>query len=490
MIPGHWMISVVNDDGVPSRYESIGVNVAPDFFDGFVNRIPKPLPVCEDQPDIHGPFAVHALVRFEDLDGGFWQRVFDFGNGPAMDNILLGQAENSSTMRFEIIVDGAASTLDVEDAIVEGEIALFTASVDQNGKMTLRKNGKLIGAVQGVVPSAVDRINEFVGKSNWEADTPLLGEVYSLSFTDMAYPDQPTEEKVTYPDYGNCPAEAIIGEVGKVTSLTDDPQTVTLQRDYADPVVIAQSPSKNGPDPAVVRITDVTSSSFTFHIHEPPNMDGIHPSSETVSYLVVETGSWKLADGTELRAGKLDTSATVGYLLSTNGGNEWATVDYGGTFPASPVVLSQVQTENDPSWVKTRQTNATASSFQVALEKDEASQVTHSAETVGWLALSPGNGTWSGRCYVADRTGTEVTEAWHPVSFNQDVGSDPHFLSAMSTYNGDNNAALRYRNLTGASVEVQVQEDTTYDPEVLHVPEVVDYLVIGGGASLLKASAN
>ena len=182
---------------------------------------------------------------------------------------------------------------------------------------------------------------------------------------------------------------------------------------------------------------------------------------------------------------ELNTSQTVGRRIT----NQWATVSYGGSFSTVPVVLSQVQTENDASWVKTRQRNVAASSFQVALEKEEASLLTHPTESVGWLAISPASGTWSGHPFVASRTGNAVTGAWFAISFSQNVGSVPQFLAAMSTYDGGDNSELRYRNLGGGSVEVRVEEETTFDTEVAHTTEVVDYLVIGK-AGTLEGSAN
>ncbi len=212
-------------------------------------------------------------------------------------------------------------------------------------------------------------------------------------------------------------------------------------------------------------------------------MDGAH-TTETVSYLVVEAGSWQLADGTELRAGTVETSATVGRGVS----NVWATVSYGATFPAVPVVLSQVQSNNNSTWVKTRHSSVGASTFRVGLEKEEASSVSHGKEIVGWVAISPASGTWSSHPYAASRTPNQVTHNWYTASFPVAPGASPHFLAAMPTYDGANNAELRYRNLTSTSVEVRVEEDTTLDTEVSHTSEVVDYLVLGNAGSLQGTS--
>jgi hypothetical protein len=101
-----------------------------------------------------------------------------------------------------------------------------------------------------------------------------------------------------------------MGEVGQIAALTHNPVEVVLGRSYQNPVVFVQPVSYNGPGTSVVRITDVQPDRFTAYIHEPPNLDVWH-TAETVSYLVVEAGSWRLAGGTLLQVGSEVTSATV-----------------------------------------------------------------------------------------------------------------------------------------------------------------------------------
>ena len=176
-------------------------------------------------------------------------------------------------------------------------------------------------------------------------------------------------------------------------ALTHTPQTVILSRSYAHPVVFAQPPSFDGGDTSVVRITDVQPDRFTLYIHEAPNKDGPH-ATETVIYVVLEAGTWQVANGKHLhedplqgKVGTLVTNATVGKRLS----NVWAQVTFSETFSSAPVVLSQVQSNDDPHWVKTRQQNVGAAGFDVALEEEQASASPHGTETIGWLAMDAGH---------------------------------------------------------------------------------------------------
>ncbi|MEM9557228.1 MAG: Ig-like domain-containing protein [Acidobacteriota bacterium] len=271
--------------------------------------------------------------------------------------------------------------------------------------------------------------------------------------------------------------EQPMGEVGVVTNLTHVPRTVILNRSYMDPIVIAQTVSQNGTDTSVVRITSVQSDRFTFFVDEAPDRDGPH-TNETVGYLVVEAGAWTLADGSTVRAGKRVVSTTVGHLVT----NQWTTVNFGGTFQGVPLAFSQVQTNNDPSWVKTRHLSVATSSMRLSLEEEEASSIPHGAETVGWIAFEPGSGSWSGRPYRASRTGNSVTDAFSTITWSA-IGS-PRLFAAMSTYDGGHNASLRYTALTTSSAQVRVEEDTTFDTETAHTTEVVDYLVLGGSGTL------
>lgn len=267
-----------------------------------------------------------------------------------------------------------------------------------------------------------------------------------------------------------------IGEVGEVSLLTHVPRTVFLTRDYTNPVVIAQTVSENETDTAVVRITDLQGDRFTFYVHEAPDQDGTH-SGETVAYLVLEAGNWRLPSGELLRVGTLQTSKTVGRLVA----NQWESLSFGPLSSSIPILLSQVQTNGDPSWVKTRHRSVAASGAQLALEKSEADASSHGLETIGWIAIEPGSGNWNGRQFVAARTPNAVTDQPYTLSSGISI-VPPRLFAAMATYDGPDNAALRFGG--GLSPYVRVEEDTTRDAETVHTTEVVGYLTITGSGVL------
>jgi hypothetical protein len=281
---------------------------------------------------------------------------------------------------------------------------------------------------------------------------------------------------------GDANQETVIGEVGFIDdSLTHMPQTVMLSRQYQNPVVFVLAPSRDGPNTAVVRITDVSSDRFTLYVHEAPNHDGYH-TSEAVSYLVLESGSWELTDGTRLEVGSVKSAATVGRRIT----NVWETISFSTAFASEPIVFSQVQTYNDAHWVKTRQRNTTTSSFELALEEEEGKSIPHGLETIAWLAIEPGTGSWNGHAYEVAQTADAVIHSWYTISFGQSFGQTPRFLSALATYDGGDSAHLRYNrtSLTADEVKVMVEEDTAWDNEKNHTTERVSYLAIEGDGLL------
>ena len=316
---------------------------------------------------------------------------------------------------------------------------------------------------------------------------------YSETFTEFEYDTSGIRTKtiepdgtVTYTPFPNYEDEeytvvdGVIGEVGQVTALTHVPQTIVLNQSFKRPVVFAQPLSRIG-ETATVRITDVQADRFTLYVQEPPDRDGLHLGAETVSYIVLEAGSWTLANGAKLEVGLDHVSEKVG----PNFANSWHLVNFNSGFTAAPVVISQVQSNHDPSWVKTRHYGTSATGFNVTLEGAD-SATTRGAEQVGWLAMSSGNGSWNNHLYEAGQTPDAVTHNWFNLQFTQNFTQPPRFAAAITAYDGADASHLRYdsSSLTAAAISIMVEEDTTVDTEVAHTTETVSYLAIEGDGLL------
>ena len=268
----------------------------------------------------------------------------------------------------------------------------------------------------------------------------------------------------------STPTPISIGEVGQVSNFNHISQTIQLNRSYINPVVFVSPLSRNGWDPSIVRITDIQDDSFTAYLQESEYLDGFHVQ-ETFNYLVLEAGTWQLADGTILEIGTLDTNSITS--------SEWEAVNFQSDFENTPVILSQVQTKNGGQFVRTRQKQSNSNSFQLSLEEEEALKPSgHMTETVGWLAIESGAGTWNGIEYQASHTGNEVTQAWHDLNLEENLTDNPYLFASLASYDGVDSAGLRYRNLNNAQLQIMIEEDRSLDSEIFHTTEIVDFFAI------------
>lgn len=275
-----------------------------------------------------------------------------------------------------------------------------------------------------------------------------------------------------------------IAEVGMITNLNHNQQTITLQNDYVNPVVFAQPLSYNGGDPSIVRITDIdaVNDTISFYLQEAEYKNGLH-TRESFSYMVVEAGTWQLENGTVLEVGMVDTGKVAA--------NGWENVDLSNDFIDTPVVLSQVQTDNGNQFVRTRQRNASPNGFQVTMEEEEALRNSgHARETIGWLAMDSGSGDWDELTYQASSTGDAVTQRWYELDL-ENFATTPNLMGSIASYDGADPSGLRYREITGANgstIEIKIEEDRSFDSEVAHTTEEVNFLAIEGSGVLTARS--
>ncbi|RMH77918.1 MAG: hypothetical protein D6680_03825 [Cyanobacteria bacterium J007] len=177
-------------------------------------------------------------------------------------------------------------------------------------------------------------------------------------------------------------------------------------------------------------------------------------------------------DTFKLEVGKLDTSNL------TNQG--FTSVNFSSSFGSTPVIFSQVQTNNDTEFVRTRQNNISSTGFSLAMEEEEALQNGHALESVGWLALDAVEGNWDGHLFEAGSTGTSVNQNFSTIALSSEFAEAPELMAAMASYNGSDPAGVRYRNLGTDSVDVKIEEDQSHDTEVDHANEVVNFLALEG----------
>ena len=273
-----------------------------------------------------------------------------------------------------------------------------------------------------------------------------------------------------FADAGGQQGSQRIGQVGNVT-VDGEFRRFNFGRTYENPIVIAGPPSTNGAGAATIRIRNVNSTGFEIRVEEYDFLNRIHVA-ETVSVLVVEAGTYELADGTVLTAGSVDTI-----------NDQPSRVNFDGEFSGRPIVLGQVTTQNGNSTVAPRIQAVRSDGFTVRLQEQESLNSTgHVDETLSFLAIERGSGEAAGSLsFDAVLSPREVTHNTYRASFRNNIGTDGAFFANIQSFRGADTAALRYRTLTPDRATLFIQEERSADQEIQHTRERVGFLAIESG---------
>ena len=273
-------------------------------------------------------------------------------------------------------------------------------------------------------------------------------------------------------------------EWGTVT--TDDTfKTVTLQQTYSSPIIVC-SPAYDSGLPRTVRLKDVSPNSFKVRVQNPSN----ETLPETpVNYLVVEEGEWTAPF--KIEAKKYQTS-TVGQ------NNDWNydVRSYGQSYSGDIIVLHQVMSCNDPTWITTYVSKANSrtnppssedSSFQIALNGAEAVD-THEAEDIGYIILQEGYDTLNGIKWEAKQTADTIQGLTNSPPYN--TALDQTFTEPPTTalafqqeMDGNNGGWALVYSTSSTQIGLACDEDQVKDSERSHTAEVCGFIVFESAGS-------
>jgi len=139
---------------------------------------------------IPSAFEITATARFDDVNSGWYQRVFDFGDGQATNNIFLSSIQDTNHM-YALMYDVGGQewvSITAPNSIVEGEEAEWGVSLTEDGTFSLTKNDVLLASRNVGGPLDDDRAvsGALVGQSHWSWDTDTVGSVTDLTITDLS----------------------------------------------------------------------------------------------------------------------------------------------------------------------------------------------------------------------------------------------------------------------------------------------------------------
>ncbi|MCC1497644.1 H-type lectin domain-containing protein [Alcanivorax sp. 1008] len=271
--------------------------------------------------------------------------------------------------------------------------------------------------------------------------------------------------------------------------------SVNFANAFSTTPLIFALPTDEGPDPASLRLRNITSTGFDIAQVEPLNELGAHESM-TVDYLAVIPGVNVLAEGRVIEAGSVAVIAEQAEP-STGITTSWDTITFQWDgFSQPPTLITAIQTINnepalDPGapsspFLNVTTQNLTTTGVEVALERGEATAGSVvSSEQIGYLAIDAGitdtltaNDSLPVSFETQQRSGILGWDnGCYSGGFAGSYTSTPLAYASQTSRAGNNGGWLRRCAISNSSLGLTVDEDRFGDTERGHIAETASVLI-------------
>ncbi|MEA3548867.1 MAG: cadherin-like domain-containing protein, partial [Thermodesulfobacteriota bacterium] len=255
-------------------------------------------------------------------------------------------------------------------------------------------------------------------------------------------------------------------EVGMLQVDTDW-QRISFNNTFVNPVLVAKIVSRNSDDPCVIRLNNIDADGFDIQLQEWDYQDGVH-GFESVSYMVMERGSYFLDDGTLVEAGH----------FSSNAKDSYEDIKFTREFNLTPVVTASITSFNGTATVTGRMHDITTSGLSFILQEQEANDNSHAAETVSYIAWEPSSGIVNGHKYEVSIITDSVDHDEIDVDLTGNFDEIPVVLADMQTTDDEDTSTVRCDNSLIDSFTVRIEEELSQNSEIYHTTEIVGYMAI------------
>jgi hypothetical protein len=288
--------------------------------------------------DFTSGITILAFVKFTSVveSDKNWNRILDFGNGENDNNILFGRRRNVSDLTLHVFNDATNTIFNLTNGLIENEWGFYIARLNRETFLIKNQNISRTGSAT-VLPLNIERINNFIGKSNWSADSLFKGDMGIIAMYNTALTDGQINAffDLYKGRYFNAPSEPTI------TSITNANTSLTVNftapisnggvpiTDYEYSTNGGTTWSSGGTIASPIRITGLTNGiSYTVILRAVNSIGGGAPSSPVLgtpvatlaSFTTVGTTSWTAPTGIY----------SVEYLVVGGGGGSGGGYDNGG----------------------------------------------------------------------------------------------------------------------------------------------------------------
>ncbi len=318
--------------------------------------------------------------------------------------------------------------------------------------------------LSGCIPQNLDKL---CGKDIDLRNNPCLSH-------DGIFADFCTDSACTLPMGENCPCTTqtqpsgteIIGERGKITA-TENWLTVLLENQYDDPVIIV-GPATNTEGKAIIaEVNNVNSYSFEIRLKDWSCT--LNNVDEMVSYMVVESGTYALEDGTRLIASNES-------VYQTNGASAIIPEGWNPT-----VVMSQLTSVNDMETANSRayDIDGSGEQYEIIIQEAKTAQAGRPYERVSMLAIEESESS-TGEIFQVKRLNNNVSDTPSSITFNTSY-CDPVFIAKMNSDVDLDPAELSIQSESLDDISVFVNEDNACGSQSdAHALESMGYVLFDG----------
>jgi len=381
----------------------------------------------------------------------------------------------SSQVKIKVAEEQSSNTETSHTTEIIGFMAFAVVDLDSDpdeDSLTTGDELDIYGTQPGMFDTDLDNLSDgaevdFWG-SDWGGDIDQDGLINLLDddSDDDGYSDG-VEVAQSFDPADNSSHPAGPGLESGLLLVNTDWQRISYTNTFVNPVVVARIVSENGTDACIIRLNNIDADGFDIRLQEWQYGNDIH-SFESVSYLVMERGSYTLADGTLVEAGHFSSSEMVTY----------ENVNFNQEFNATPVVTASIASFNESDTVIGRMDDITTSSLNFILQEQEANERIHAVETISYIAWEPSSGIVNGQTYEVGRTSDSVRHKYIDINLTANFADIPVILSDMQTFDGSDTATVRCDNTLVDSFSVRIEEEKSGDRELSHTTEVVGYIAI------------
>jgi len=234
--------------------------------------------------------------------------------------------------------------------------------------------------------------------------------------------------------------------IGELIVPTNDWSLNVFSILYADnPVVVFGTPSNNNKMPLSHRVNNLDKNSFEFKLDTWMYLaDPTFTSSDTIAYISLIPGTYDF-NGVTAKAGKVSVVT-----------HNWTKVNFNIPFNVIPVVFCTQITNNSAPTTTVRIRNVTTDGFEIELQYEEAITPTGIGESVCYVAMTPGTGTYNGKKIQVGRTPDLIVGnffAFNKIEFGETY-INPAFSGSMQTESDGIASTLRIKKMGLSYAEV------------------------------------